>query len=152
MPTLLFFFFFHFKWFYGFFSQRTWLSQLRFSPSLFLHGLEENPLGEAEENSFELSCTFASSQQSKEVITWEAEKLYHESLFNKTFIAEHDILDSNVHFTFMFWDQGWTTFYTQPQPRISPAVRELQSNLKFRLGTTVYVRGKWVDFSATMIN
>ena len=30
--------------------------------------------------------------------------------------------------------------------------KEFHSNLLFRVGSTVYVRGKWVDFSAAVIN
>ena len=46
-----------------FFSQRTRLSKLIFSPSIFLHGSEENHPGETKENRFELLCTSASSRQ-----------------------------------------------------------------------------------------
>ena len=85
-------------------------------------------------------------------ITREAEKLYHKSLFNRTFVVEHDIPGSNIYFTFMIQEWGWTTFYTHPPHGITPVVREFHSNLRFQLGTTIYVRGKWEDFSATVIN
>ena len=52
----------------------------------------------------------------------------------------------------MVWDRGWTTFCTHPQPGMALVVGEFHSNLRFRLGTMVYVKGKWVDFSATVIN
>ena len=35
---------------------------------------------------------------------------------------------------------------------MAPAVREFHSNLRFRVGSMVYVRVKWVDFSAITIN
>ena len=35
---------------------------------------------------------------------------------------------------------------------MAPIVCEFHSNLLGRVGSTVYVRGKWVDFSATTIN
>ena len=85
-------------------------------------------------------------------ITREAEKLYHESLYNRTFVAECGIPDSNVYFNFMIQKRGWTTFCVHPQPRIAPIVREFHFNLWFRVGTTVYVQGKWMDFSAAVIN
>ena len=51
----------------------------------------------------------------------------------------------------MIQERGWTTFYVHPQPRIAPVVREFNSNLRFWVGTTVYVKGKRVDFSVAMI-
>ena len=87
----------------------------------------------------------------KKFITREAEKLYHESPFNMTFIAECG-LDYNLYFTFMIQDRGWTTLCTHPQLGIAPVFRKFHPNLRFRLGTAVYVRGKWVDFSAIAIN
>ena len=89
---------------------------------------------------------------SEKFITREAKKLYHESLFNRTFVAERSIPDSNIYFTFMIRDRGWPTFCAHPQPRIAPVVKEFHSNLQFRVGSTVYVQGKWVDFNATAIN
>ena len=35
---------------------------------------------------------------------------------------------------------------------MAPAVREFYSNLPFKVGTTIFVRGKWVKFGAQAIN
>ena len=35
---------------------------------------------------------------------------------------------------------------------MAPIVREFYSNLRFRVGTTVFVQGRWVDFGAQAIN
>ena len=35
---------------------------------------------------------------------------------------------------------------------MAPVIREFHSNLRFRVGTTVFVRGRWVDFGARTIN
>ena len=85
-------------------------------------------------------------------ITREAKKLYHESLYNRTVVAKRGIPNLNVYFGFMIQERGWTIFCAHPQLRIGPVVREFHSNLRFRVGTTICVRGKWVDFSATAIN
>ena len=79
-------------------------------------------------------------------ITLEMEKLYHESLYNKAFLAEPGFPNSNVYFNFTTHDKGWTKFCENPLPRIAPVVKEFHSNLRYRIGTIVYVRGKWVNF------
>ena len=70
-------------------------------------------------------------ENSEKFITREAKKLYHESLFNRTFVVERGIQDSNIYFTFMIRDRGWTTLCAHPQPRIAPVVKEFHSNLQF---------------------
>ena len=39
-----------------------------------------------------------------------------------------------------------------PVPRVTPVVPVFHSNLPFKVGTTVFVRGKWVEFGAQAIN
>ena len=85
----------------------------------------------------------------KKIITLEAEKLYHESLYNRTLVAEHGFPDSNVYFKFLIQEKGWTKFCEHPPPRIAPVVWE--SNLRYWMDSAVYVRGKWVDFSVATI-
>ena len=95
-----------------------------------------------EENRIELSLTFASSLQSQEIYHTRGKNLYHESLYNITFVVEHGIPYSNVYFNFMIQEKGWTIFCAHPQPRISLIVREFRSNLQFLVGSIVYFRGK----------
>ena len=52
----------------------------------------------------------------------------------------------------MIQERGWTKFCEHPLLGIAPVVREFHSNLRYQIDTTVYVRGKWVDFSAATIN
>ena len=52
----------------------------------------------------------------------------------------------------MIQERGWTTFLCASPTQDSPVVREFHSNLWFWVGSTVYVRGKWVDFSVAVIN
>ena len=88
----------------------------------------------------------------KKFITHEAEWLYHESPYNRTFVPERGFPTSNVYFPFMIENKGWIKLSENPPPGIALVVREFHSNLRFREGSTVYVRGKWVNFDATMIN
>ena len=85
-------------------------------------------------------------------ITHEVEQLYHEYLYNRTFVSELGFPTSNVYFTFMIENKGWTKLCEHPPPRIAPVVREFHSNLRFWEGSTVYVCGKWVNFDAATIN
>ena len=39
-----------------------------------------------------------------------------------------------------------------PAPGVASVVWEFHSNLPFKVGTTVFVRGKWVEFGAQAIN
>ena len=82
----------------------------------------------------------------------DAETLYRESLYNRSFVLEHGIPNSNLCFDFMIQDKGWTKFCEHPSPRISPVVGEFHSNLMGRIGTIVYVRENGVDFNASVIN
>ena len=66
-------------------------------------------------------------------ITREAEKLYHEFLYNGTFVAECGIPDSNIYFNFMIQDNGWTTFYAHPKIGITPVIREFTLTYSFQL-------------------
>ena len=85
-------------------------------------------------------------------ITLEAKKLYHESLYNRTFIARRGFSNSNVYFNFMIQENGWTKFCEHPPLVIASVVKEFHSNLRYRMDSTIYVRGKWLNFSAATIN
>ena len=61
-------------------------------------------------------------------------------------------LDSNVYFKFLIQEKGWIKLCEHPLPGIAPVVREFHSNQQYWMDSIVYVRGKWVDFSATSIN
>ena len=85
-------------------------------------------------------------------ISREAERIYHESLFNRSFILECGFPTSNAFFNFTIQNRNWQTLCVPPVPRVAPVVREFHSNLPFKVGTTVFVRGRWVEFSAQAIN
>ena len=85
-------------------------------------------------------------------ISWEAKWIYHESLFNCSFVPERGFPTSNAFFNFTIQNRGWKTLYASPVPGVPPVVREFHFNLPFKVGTTVFVRGKWVKFSAQAIN
>ena len=82
----------------------------------------------------------------------EAEQIYHESLFNCSFILERVFPTSNAFFNFTIQNRGWQTLCAPPVPGVAPVVREFHSNLPFKVGTTVFDRGKWVEFGAQAIN
>ena len=75
----------------------------------------------------------------KKFITDQAERLFHESLYNGTFVPEHGFPTSNVYFTFMIENKGWTKLCEHSPPGIAHVVREFHSNLCFWEGSTVYV-------------
>ena len=85
-------------------------------------------------------------------ITRDAESLYHNSLYNKTFVLERGFPNSNAYFSFVIQEKGWTKLCEHPLVGIALIVCEFYSNPRFRVGSTVYVRGKWVDFSTIAIN
>ena len=85
-------------------------------------------------------------------ISREAERVYHESLFNQSFVPERGFPTSNAFFNYTIKNHDWHTLCATPIPVVAPVVREFYSNLPFKVGTTVFVRGKWVDFSAQTIN
>ena len=85
-------------------------------------------------------------------ISREAERIYHESLFNRSFLREHDFPTSNAFFNFTIQKRRWQTLCAPPVPRVAPVVREFHSNLPFKMCTTVFVRGRWVEFGAQAIN
>ena len=82
----------------------------------------------------------------RQFISWEAERLYHESLCNRSFVPERGFLTSNAFFNFTIQTRGWQTLCAPVTPEVAPVVREFHSNLRFRVGTTVFVRGRWVEF------
>ena len=47
-------------------------------------------------------------------ITRDAETLYHESLYNRTFVPDHGIQNYNVYFPFMIQVKGYTNFVSIP--------------------------------------
>ena len=59
---------------------------------------------------------------------------------------------SNAFFNFTIQNRGWQTLYAPLVPGVAPVVQEFHSNLPFKVGTTVFIRGKWVEFSAQAIN
>ena len=85
-------------------------------------------------------------------ISREAERLYHKSLCIRPFVTERDFPTSNTFFKVAIQTRGWQTLCAPPTPRVALVVREFHSNLGFRVGTTVFVRGRWVDFEARAIN
>ena len=81
-------------------------------------------------------------------ISREAERLYHESLCNHSFFSEWGFPASNALFNFTIQNRGWQTLCASPTPEVALIVREFHYNLPFRIGTTVFVQGRWVDFGA----
>ena len=63
-------------------------------------------------------------------------------------------------FNFTIQNRGWQTLCGPPPPPpphrqipgVAPVLLEFHSNPPFKVGTTVFVKGKWVDFSAQAIN
>ena len=85
-------------------------------------------------------------------ISWEAERIYHESLFKRSFVLEQGFPTSNVFFNFIIQNRGWQILCAPPVPKVAPVVREFHFNLPFKVDTTVFVRRKWVEFGAQAIN
>ena len=85
-------------------------------------------------------------------ISREAELLYYKLLCIRSFVSEQGFSTSNAFFNFTIQTRGWQTLCPLSTPRVTPIVREFYSNLPFRVGTTVFVRGRWVDFRAWAIN
>ena len=75
-------------------------------------------------------------------ISREAEQLYHESLCNRSFVQERGFPTSNSFFNFTIQTRGWKTLCASPTPGVASIFLEFHSNLPFRFGTTVFVRGK----------
>ena len=84
-------------------------------------------------------------------ISWEAERIYHESLFNNLFVSESGFPTSNAFFNFTIQNRGWQTLCAPLVPRVALVVQEFHSNMSFKVDTTVFVRGKWVEFGAQAI-
>ena len=84
-------------------------------------------------------------------ISREVEQLYHESLCICYFVPERGFPTSNAFFNFTIQTRGWQTTCS-PTPRVAPVIRKLYSNLPFRVCTTVFVQGRWVDFGARAID
>ena len=85
-------------------------------------------------------------------ISREAEWLYYESLCIRSFVPKRGFPSSNVFFNFTIQTRGWQTLCAPPTPEVASVVRKFYFNLPFRVGTTVFVRGRWVDFGARAIN
>ena len=85
-------------------------------------------------------------------ISREAERLYHEWLYNSSFVLERGFPTSNAFFNFSIQNRGWQTLCAPPTPGVASIVREFHSNLRFRVGTIVFVRDRWVEFGAQTIN
>ena len=89
---------------------------------------------------------------SRRFIFREAERLYHESLCIRSFVLELVFLTSNVFINFTIQTQGCQTLCVSPTPRVAPVICEFYSNLPFRVGTIVFVQGRWADFEAQAID
>ena len=74
-------------------------------------------------------------------ISREAELLYHESLCIRSFVPERGLSTLNAFFNFTIQTQGWQTLCSPPTLGVAPIVCEFYSNLPFRVGTIVFVRG-----------
>ena len=85
-------------------------------------------------------------------ISREAERLYHELLCIRSFVLERGFPTSNTFFNFTIQTKGWQTLCALSTPGVALVVREFHSNLRFRVGTTVFIRGRWIDFGAQAIN
>ena len=85
-------------------------------------------------------------------ISREVKQIYHKLLFNRLFVPESSFPTSNAFFKFTIQNHGWRTLCAPPIPGVASVVREFHSNIPFKAGTTVFVRGKWVKFSVEAIN
>ena len=85
-------------------------------------------------------------------VSREAERIYHESLFNCSFVLECGFPTSNAFFNFTIKNRIWQTLCAPPVSGVALVVREFHSNMPFKVGITVFVRGKWVEFGAQAIN
>ena len=85
-------------------------------------------------------------------ISREAERLYHESLCIRSFVSERGFLTSNAFFNFTIQTRGWQTLCAPLTPGVALIIREFNSNLPFRVGTIVFVRGRWVNFEERAID
>ena len=85
-------------------------------------------------------------------ISQEAKWIYHESLFNRSFVLERGFPTSNAFFNFTIQNRSWQTLCAPPVTGVALIMREFHSNLPFKVGITVFVRGKWVKFGAQAIN
>ena len=92
------------------------------------------------------------SDDPRRFIYREAEWLYHESLCIRSFISERGFLTSNAFFNFTIQTRGWQNLCPPSTLGVAPVIRELYSNLPFRVGTIVFVQGRWVDFGAWAID
>ena len=92
------------------------------------------------------------SDDPRRFVSREAERLYHESLCIRSFVPERGFPTSNSFFNFTIQTRGGQTLCAPLTPRLALVVREFHSNLRFWVGTTVFVRGRWVDFGARAIN
>ena len=82
----------------------------------------------------------------------EADRLYHKSLCIRSFVPERGFLTSNAFFNFTIQTRGWLTLGAPPTLGVASVIRVFYANLPFRVGTTVFVRGRWVNFGAWAIN
>ena len=85
-------------------------------------------------------------------ISREAERLYHELLYNRSFIPEWGFPTSNAFFNFSIQNRGWQTLCAPPTPGVASIVREFHSNLRFRVDTTMFLSSRWVELGVWTIN
>ena len=73
-------------------------------------------------------------------------------MYNHTFVLECGFTTSNAYFMYLIQRKGCEKICKHPPQGIAPIVCEFHSNLPHKDGSTVYDRGKWVKFNATIIN
>ena len=62
--------------------------------------------------------------------------MYHESLYNYTFVLERGVPTSNLYFTFKIKNRGWIKLCELLPPRIALVVRELHSTETYGSSTS----------------
>ena len=85
-------------------------------------------------------------------ISRETEQIYHESLFNRSFVPERGFPIFNAFLNFNIQNRRWQTLCTPLVPEVALVVWEFHSNLLFKVNTTVFVQGKCFEFGAQAIN
>ena len=92
---------------------------------------------------------------SSKFVSEEAQIRYHDSVSNRSLIAERGLIPTSSGFPGI-WNiirqRGWGEFCAQPKLAIVPLVREFYANALEHDNRKVFVRGKQVNFSPKAIN
>ena len=92
---------------------------------------------------------------SSKFVSEEAQIRYHDSVSNRSLIAERGLIPTSAGFPGL-WSiirqRGWGEFCAQPKSAIVPLVREFYANALEHNHRRVFVRGKQVDFNGKAIN